>query len=481
MSSSSSPSPARSAVPLCVDLEGTLVRTHLLAESICRLMRRPWLIFLLPVWLLKGRAHLKREAARRAAIEPDDLPYNHELLEWLRAERAGGRKLLLVTAADEIPAKRISAHLGIFDEVIGSDGIRNLKGPDKQQALAGRFGEGGYDYAGHWDADVPVWLSSRAAVLVNASPALAGRVRSAKPLARVFAGAESRWRACRRALRLHQWAKNLLIFIPLVTAHRLAETELLVRSLLMFLAFGFCASATYLVNDLSDLDSDRKHPARRQRPFASGAAPIAFAAVLVPVLLGGAIVLVSLLPRPAAGVLLGYFAVTCLYSWYLRQVVLVDVFTLAFLYTWRVIGGHAATGVAYSAWLLSLAIFCFLSLALAKRVSGLTQSRAQGGAPDRGYRPTDCALLEMFGVSGAFLSSLVLALYINSEKVVSLYRAPMLLWLLWPVLLYWLCRIWLLAHRGELHEDPIVFALSDPVTYALSAAGGLIMFMAARG
>jgi 4-hydroxybenzoate polyprenyltransferase/phosphoserine phosphatase len=464
-----------------VDLDGTLVRTDLLTESICRLMRRPWLIPLLLVWLLKGRAHLKREAARRTAIEPDGLPYNKELLEWLREERSRGRKLLLVTSADEILASRISAYLGVFDEVLGSDGIRNLKGANKQQVLVSRFGEGGYDYAGDSHADVPVWRSCRAAVLVNAAPALADRVRSAKPLERVFARAEGNWRACRRALRLHQWAKNLLIFIPLVTAHRLAETELLLRSLLMFLAFGLGASATYLINDLNDLDSDRRHPTKRERPFASGAAPIAFAAVLIPLLLGGALVLVSLLGWPAAGVLLGYFAVTCLYSWYLKRVVLVDVFALAFLYTWRVIAGHVATGVAYSAWLLSLAIFCFLSLALAKRVSELAQSQTPEGALDRGYRAADRALLDMFGVSSAFLSALVFALYINSEKVVSLYRKPVLLWLLWPVLLYWLCRIWLLAHRGELHEDAIVFALRDPLTYALSAVGGLIMFLAARG
>lgn len=481
MFSSPSPSPARPAVPLCVDLDGTLVRTDLLAESICRLIWRPWLIPLVLVWLLKGRAHLKREAARRSAIDPENLPYNKEVLQWLREERSRGRRLVLVTATDQILADRISAHLGIFDEVIGSDGTRNLKGTEKQRVLVGRFGEGGYDYAGGCGADLPVWLSCRAAVLVNTSAGPAARVRSAKPLERVFTGTANNWRVWVRALRFHQWAKNLLIFVPLVTSHRLAETQLLVRSLLMFLAFGLCASATYLVNDLSDLDSDRKHPTKRERPLASGAAPIGFAAVLIPLLLAGALVLVSLLGRPAAGVLLGYFAVTCLYSWHLKRVVLVDVFTLAFLYTWRVIAGHAATGVAYSAWLVSLAIFCFLSLALAKRASELAQSPPPGGALDRGYRAADRALLDMFGVSSAFLSALVFALYINSEKVVSLYRKPVLLWLLWPVLLYWLCRIWLLAHRGELHEDPIVFALRDPVTYALSAAGGLIMFFAARG
>lgn len=440
-------------VPLCVDLDGTLVKSNVLIESLVgALKHRPLLAFALPFWLARGRAVLKRELAERSVIDVARLPYDARLLADLRRERLAGRAIWLTTAADEKLAQQVANHLGLFDGVIASDGRENLKGEAKARELARRFGEKGFDYVGNDRHDIPVWNRAREKIRVDRRP--------------------HPWLGLARALRLHQWPKNLLVFVPLLTSHRLFEHNALVIGLHAFLAFSLTASAVYLANDLIDLEDDRRHPRKRARPVAAGEVPIETAIALIPVLVvAAAIVAVHLTPDFVA--LLGaYVAANLLYSLGLKRVALVDVFVLAALYTVRILAGAAAAAVPVSHWLLAFSLFVFLSLAFAKRfveVSGVA-ARAETAVGGRGYLARDGPLVGMLGTSAGYLSVLVFALYITSREVVVLYKSPAILWFAVPLLLYWISRVWLLAQRGELHDDPVVFALRDMQSYVVGAA-----------
>jgi 4-hydroxybenzoate polyprenyltransferase/phosphoserine phosphatase len=461
------------AVPLCVDLDGTLVRTDMLFESLVAALRRnPLVAFLVPFWLMGGRANLKQHLARHAPFDPAVLPYDEDLVALLRRERAAGRRILLATASDVRIAEAIARHLGVFDEVVASDGRRNLKAGVKAAHLAERFGERGFDYIGNGAADVPVWSRARTAYLVAGRPGMAQRVAAA--------GAEVRHLERRRGapwplvrvLRVHQWAKNLLVFVPLLTAHRLADPQAVNAALLAFVAFSFAASATYILNDLADLEHDRRHPGKRRRALASGELPVWVGTVLAPQLL--LLAFVVALPLPPLFLLeLGcYTAATVAYSLWLKRIVLVDVFMLAGLYAVRILAGAAAIEVPVSHWLLVFSLFMFLSLALAKRFTELSGLAKREGidTPGRGYRAVDRAPVGIFGAATGTISVLVFALYITSPEVRVLYARPELLWMACPILLYWVTRVWLLAYRDELHEDPVIFALRDPVSLALGVA-----------
>ena len=448
-------------VPLCVDLDGTLVRSNVLVETLVgTLKHHPLLVFALPVWLARGRATLKRELAARADIDVARLPYDEQLLADLRRERLAGRPIYLATAADEAIARRIADHLGLFDGVLASNGRDNLKGEAKARELAARFGEKGFDYVGNDRHDVPVWDRAREAIRVG---------RRAHPYGTIA-----------RGLRLHQWPKNLLVFVPLLTSHRILEPEALAIGLHAFVAFSLTASAVYLANDLVDLDDDRRHPRKRARPVAAGELPIETAIGLIPVLaLGAAVVALHLSPEFLA-LLAGYVVANLLYSLGLKRIVLVDAFVLAALYTVRILAGAAAVAVPVSHWLLAFSLFAFLSLAFAKRFVEVSHvaARSEAGVAGRGYRAGDGALIGMLGTAAGYLSVLVFALYITSREVVVLYRSPALLWFAVPLLLYWMSRVWLLAHRGELHEDPVVFALADAQSYAVGAAMLAVIWLA---
>lgn len=448
------------AVPLCVDLDGTLVKSDMLMESLVAVLkRRPLLAFALPLWLARGRAALKRELARRADIDVSLLPYDGELLESLRRERFAGRRLYLATAADASIAQRIADHVGLFDGVIASDGVHNLKGEAKAAALAERFGERGFDYAGEGRFDVPVWERARRPVVVRR--------------------ATTTVRAVLRAVRAYQWAKNLLVFVPLATAHRL-DGGSAAACALAFLAFSLVASAVYLANDLADLQEDRRHPTKRARALASGELGIGTAIALLPVLLAGAAFLSVLLPWEFGALLLAYLAANLAYSMALKRVALLDVFVLAGLYTLRILAGAAAIDVPVSQWLLAFSLFVFLSLALAKRFVEVANaaSREEERVGGRGYLAQDGELLAMLGTASGYLSVLVFSLYITSAQVVTLYRWPSMLWFAVPLLLYWVSRVWFLAHRGRLHEDPLLFALSDPASYVTGILILLVVIVA---
>lgn len=464
--------------PLCVDLDGTLIRTDLLFETFLSAFKRQWWICLLvPYWLLRGRAVLKEELARRASLDASLLPYRENLLFWLRREHAEGRRLILTTGADLHAASAVAGHLGIFERVIASDGVWNLTGRAKSECLVTEFGEGGFDYAGDSGADAAVWNRARVRIAAGAA------ARHPRAFEISFPDSGSAWRALVKALRPRHWIKNLLVFIPLVTSHSLQNATLFGRALLAFAAFSLTASAVYLINDLLDLDADRRHPVKRRRPFAAGQLSIRSGLLMAPVLLTGGLGIASFLGVSSLAVLTVYLGLTFLYTLYLKQKLLADVFTLAGLYTIRMLEGGAAANILCSVWLLAFAVFQFLSLAFLKRsaeLCSLARARREAAA-GRNYFTWDLVQINAFGVSAAYVSSMVLGLYIASENVRLLYRHPMWLWLLAPLHLFWMSRAWILSHRGAMDEDPILFASTDRVTWGCALIGAAALAIATFG
>ena len=471
--------------PLVVDLDGTLVKTDLLHESaVSAVVRDPvGALRALPALLRGDRASLKRRLARAGPVDAANLPFREELVGFLGEEKARGRRLVLATAADELLARPVAARVGLFDEVLASDGARNLGGEEKRRLLVARFGEKGFDYAADRRADLPVWRSARGAILVGPATRLRAEVEAAGTT--VVAGLPDPPRGLATllsAIRVRQWVKNLLVFVPLLTGH-VFHADALAAGLLAFVALSLCASAVYVLNDLADLPSDRLHPAKSRRPLASGALSIRAGLALVPLLLAASAAAAAFLPAGARVLLAVYLATTTLYSSWLKRRVLVDVFTLAFLYTLRVLVGGAATAVPVSPWLLAFSVFLFLSLAFVKRASELQSLKERGGegAAGRDWFVWDSLVVHVLGVSSAWMSGLVLAIYIHSDVVRGLYGHPGWLWLLVPTLLYWSGRVWVLVGRGVVNDDPIVFAARDGVTWALAVATAAILLMAAKG
>jgi 4-hydroxybenzoate polyprenyltransferase/phosphoserine phosphatase len=468
------------AIPLCLDLDGTLTPVDTLHEGLLNLARTsPISMLALPGWLNKGKARFKSEISALVDIDVPSLPFRPELLEWLKSERVNGRTLVLATAADRAIADAVANHLGLFDEVVASDGTVNLSGEAKRQALVKRFGEKGFDYAGNDAGDAAVWKSSRRAIVVGA-PALVNRARRVAEVERVFDAPSGGALAWLKAARLQQWVKNGLIFVPQLLAHKILQPDILVDSLLAFLAFGMCASSVYLANDLLDLVSDRQHPRKRQRPFASGKLSARSGLLAGIALLCASMLLAALINLKFCALLAGYYATTWAYSLRLKRFALVDVMTLAGLYTVRIIAGAAVTAIALSFWLLAFSVFIFLSLGFVKRYTELNDVVQAGrtGNSDRGYRPSDLPLLLALGTAAGYCTVLVMALYINSPDSQALYSHSQPLWLACPLLLYWISHVWLLTTRGQMHDDPIVFALRDRTSLLVLGLLGLIAMVA---
>jgi 4-hydroxybenzoate polyprenyltransferase len=468
------------AVPLCLDLDGTLTSVNTLHESLLGLARySPLSIFALPGWLSKGKARFKREISTRVNIDVASVPFRPELLEWINAERIGGRRLVLATAADRSIAEAVARHLGIFDEIVASDGTVNLSGEAKRRVLVERFGEKGFDYAGNDSCDEIVWSSSRRAIVVG-SPALVERVRQITEVERTFTAASGGVMTWLKAIRLHQWVKNGLIFLPALLAHKILQPDILLDSLLAFLAFGMCASSVYLVNDLFDLVSDRHHLHKHHRPFASGTLSARNGLIAAIVLLSASVLLAMLINPRFCMVLSGYYVITWAYSLRLKRAALVDVMTLAGLYTIRIIAGAAATTIPLSFWLLAFSVFIFLSLGFVKRYTELNEALQAGktGSHGRGYWASDLPLLLTLGTAAGYCTVVVMALYINSTDSQALYSHNKPLWLICPLLLYWISRVWLLTTRGQMHDDPIVFALRDRISLLVLGLLGIIAMVA---
>jgi 4-hydroxybenzoate polyprenyltransferase/phosphoserine phosphatase len=468
--------------PLVLDLDGTTVLTDTLVENALRVLADAPLAFAAALPLaITSRAKFKQAIAGLHALDPASLVYNEAVLDLARQARAEGRPVYLVTAADEAVAQRVAAHLGLFDGVFASDGHTNLKAEAKAAKLVALFGEKQFDYAGDSAADRPVWRAARRAIIVNPPANLLAHVQS--ECADTLVLGEKRAASPRllaKALRVHQWAKNLLIFAPMLAAHK---TSLAVgaHALLAFIAFSLCASSVYLLNDLVDLPHDRAHATKRRRPFASGALDLRLAPALMVGLLGGAGVIALLLPAKFLVLLAGYYACTLSYSFVLKRLMVWDVVMLAGLYTIRVFAGGAATHIAVSPWLLAFAMFLFFCLAVVKRLTELTHFIRNGGGAKlkgRGYVPEDLAMLRSMAASSGYMAVMVMALYVNGNEMRALYRHPTALWALCPILLFWVSRVLLIADRGEMHDDPVVFALRDR-TSLLTAAAALVAIVAA--
>lgn len=471
----------RATIPLCVDLDGTLIHSDLLLESLLLLIKRnPLYLLMLPLWLLKGKAALKAEIAKRIVLDASALPYNTDLLRWITEQKGQGRTLWLCTASNFRLAELVARHCALFDGVISSSDTLNMSGSNKARQLSTQFGIQQFDYCGNHNVDLSVWKASKGAIVVNGNTRLVRAAEAVSPVLATFPQVRQRLRATVRSLRLHQWVKNILLFIPMAAAHILDKPGTLLHALLAFLAFGFSASSVYLLNDMLDLEADRKHPKKKRRPFAAGELSLLVGLFLAPLLLLGAAVLASFLPPEFRLVLVCYYGLTLAYSFGLKRVVLVDTLVLAALYTIRIVAGAAAVDVPLSFWLLLFSVFLFLSLALVKRYAELDATRQRGelAAAGRGYVVDDLTLLHSMGAASGYLCVLILALYINSPEVTLLYHYPQRIWPLCLLLLYWISRVWIKTHRGQMHDDPVVFALKDPISLLIAALGGLSILLA---
>ncbi len=471
---------SKTNTPLVVDLDGTLTLTDTLVESLIHVIKQsPLNLLRVPLWLLKGRAGFKAIIAEKTWLATESLPYREPLVAYLREEKAQGRRIILATAAHATIADAVARQLGLFDQVLATTPGHNLKGRAKLKAIQENVGSS-FVYAGDTQADLPIWQVAKAAILVGAPPALAATVREKTPIEREFPNEKATLTDWLRALRVHQWIKNLLLFVPLLTAFSFMEINKLFSMGLAFLAFSLAASATYIVNDLWDLDSDRLHPRKRLRPFASARLSILHGLAVAGVSLASAFLLAYCVSISFCLMLLAYLALTSAYSWTLKKYVLIDAIMLSLLYTLRILAGAVAIEVATSSWLLAFSVFIFLSLALVKRCAELVSLEKSGldKAHGRDYRVTDLTVLWPLGVGTALSAVVVFGLFISSPETQTRYATPQLLWLLAIGLVYWLGRLWIKTSRGEMHDDPVVYAIKDDVSRITVAIMLFVMLMA---
>jgi 4-hydroxybenzoate polyprenyltransferase/phosphoserine phosphatase len=463
-----SPAMETAATPLVVDLDGTLIHTDLLWESLVLFLKRhPLQAWRLPFWLLRGKAALKENLAAHAGLDAAALPYDEVLLEHIARQREEGREIVLATGAHAQLADGVANHLGVFDRVLPTSGGVNLTSHAKARRLTELYGAGAWDYVGNSRADLPVWLACRQPYSVTARPFRLADGRQTSQLGAVRGGLSG---PLLKALRPRQWLKNLLVFTPMLASHTL-DLPTLQASLLAFIVFSLCASSAYLLNDALDAQDDRRHPVKRRRPIASGALPLWLGLAASPLLAGLALTLCAAfnpLLLAAAGI---YLASTVAYSLHLKRLLMVDIVALAILYTMRVLGGAAATGIVPSFWLLAFSFFIFLSLALLKRHSELGRLQRDGKdkTHGRGYTTADRLPVGIMGVNAAFVSLLIFILYFQSENVLILYAQPAWLLGIIPLLVYWLGRLWTLSFRGEVNEDPVLYVSRDKVSLLVIA------------
>ncbi len=465
-------------IPLVVDLDGTLCRTDTLHEGLLALAAtRPWMLLQVPKWVSEGRAGLKARLADQGVVAPDELPFNEAVIEMLKAARAEGRRTALVSAADHRQVTTIAAATELFDEAYGTAEGQNLKGESKAAFLSQHYGAGKFDYIGDSRADVPVWKAAHRAITVQAGPALRQAAETANADVSHIDPPAGRGRAMLKALRPHQWSKNVLLFLPMLAAH---DPSKLLPVLLGFAAFCLTASAVYVINDLLDLPADRAHPRKSKRPFAAGTLSAVTGAAMATGLLLAALALGLLTGNSGfLGVLGLYLAATFAYSLWLKRKLIVDVLMLAGLYTVRIIAGGAAASVILSPWMLGFSMFLFLALAAVKRQAELTDQMLSGrDSSGRAYQVDDLPVLRGVALSASQAAVLVMALYISSDEVRTLYSEPAILWMICPILLYWSMRMVMKAHRGAMTDDPIVFATTDRVSLILIIACATLVGMA---
>lgn len=468
-------------IPLVVDLDGTVIKSDLLYESaLLFLKRNPLNIFLIIRWLLCGISVLKIKLAERVKIDIESLPYNQSFLEFLKRESEKGRELILATASAQIYSQKVADHLRIFSKVLATDEKNNLRGSKKLERLVSLYGEKGFDYAGDSSTDIVIFPHCRNAHLINASDNTIKKAGRSANLSTVDKKPTVGLVHSLKAARIYQWTKNLLLFVPLVTSHNILNLKLFIINVLGFFAFSLCASATYIMNDLFDLESDRKHPRKKNRPFASGDLSISKGILMSGILGLSGLLLSFFLRLDFLFYIVFYILLTSLYSFFLKKHVLVDVLTLAGLYTIRIFAGAKLIGVNVSFWLFAFSVFLFFGLALIKRCTEL-QLVEKSGKMDlsgRDYCSEDLHTLRTMGITGSFISVVVFALYINSTEVLSLYSRPEILWAICPALLLWINRLWIKTSRGQMHDDPLIFTLKDNVSRYVLLAMFIVVLIA---
>lgn len=472
--------PSLEKTQLIVDLDGTLIHTDLLYEGLIILLgKNPLYIFSCIIWLLKGKVYFKKELFNRIKIPYELLPKNTELMGFLQAELLNGRQIILATASLKSHAIEIAKAYPIFDNIFGTEEV-NLKGENKLKALIDEYGEFKFDYIGNSNSDIKIFAKSRYAYLVNPSNSLERKIRKISELKYSWKSKKIELKDYIKAIRVYQWVKNLLIFIPIITSHSFHSLSLIFETLYAFIAFSMIASSGYVLNDLLDLNSDRIHPRKRFRPFASGKLSIRSGLVLSLGLFSGGTLIASKLNISFTIILLIYFLTSFAYSLYFKKIALYDVFILASLYSIRLIAGGLVTGIPISFWLIAFSTFLFLSLAFLKRYSELMNIKTKTDLKDRGreYFISDLNLLQIMGIASGFMSVVVFALYIDSPVVNQLYTHPQFLWGISLLLLFWISRIWIITNRGEMTDDPIIYAVKDIRTNLIFVMIALMLLLA---
>ena len=473
---------SNTSLPLCVDLDGTLIQTDSLWESCLRLIsQHPFMLLFLPFWLFLGKAGFKQKISQHVELSPASLPFNTNLLKYLTQQRLHNRHLILVTAANKKIAEAIAAHLNIFDEILASDENHNLSGKNKAQVLTDKFGDKGFVYAGNANIDLKVWQHAAAAIVVNGSEKLTNKAKNLTTIEEIIPLEQKpSLKIILKAIRIHQWAKNILIFTALILSHNWFNNDALQSVVFAFFSFSFAASSIYLINDLIDLEADRKHRTKRHRPLAAGTLPIQWAIIIVPVLLVFSLLLAKQINADFIYILIVYLILTTAYSLFLKPIALLDVITLTSLYTIRIIAGAIAINVPLSYWLLAFSMFIFLSLALIKRFSELKNLIQQGETTSvsRGYHIDDLPAVSLFGISSGYISVLVLVFYTHDLQAGTLYSQPDWLWFVAVAVLYWISYMWLLAFRGQMNEDPVLFAIHDRSSYIVTLFIAVSLYLA---
>lgn len=470
-------------IPLVIDLDGTLIKTDLLVESALGLLKENiFNIFLMFSWLCVSKSFLKSKLAERVVIDEATLPYSQEVIKLINDSKNKGRKIVLATASHEIYAHKIATFLGLFDKVFASCEIKNLSSKSKRDKLIAEFGYKCFDYVGNSTDDLVVWESARFSYIVNPEFGVVKKANKIGNVKSVYLSQNNKIKIWIKALRLHQWVKNLLIFIPLLAAHQVDNIQLLFQGVVAFILFGVCASSVYLLNDILDVADDRHHATKKNRAFASGSISLKTGFLVSSFLLVVAFLLAAVLLPSEFSIVLGiYYILTLLYSFHLKSVMAADVIVLASLYTLRIIAGGFAFSINLTFWMLAFSMFIFLSLALVKRYAELYEVKREGKigrTRGRGYISEDLGMLSSLGASSGYLSVLVLVLYIQDSSTISLYAQPKFIWLACPLLLFWISRVWMLTHRGQMNDDPVVFALKDRVSIILALLFGLIFWLA---
>ncbi|MBL0405954.1 UbiA family prenyltransferase [Microvirga aerilata] len=466
--------------PLVVDLDGTLIASDLLIETaFSELGRRPHSLFEMLTALSKGKAALKHRLSEPVDFDPSTLPYDPEVLALIRQARAEGRPVYLASASHQRLVESVANHIGEFTGWFASNETTNLAGARKAQQLVEAFGERGFDYVGNDAADLPVWEKAAKSIAIRTPAGVRKKLARQCPEAEHLSHVRPTWRTWAKMMRVHQYAKNALIFLPILAAH-LFTVEAFAQALLAFVAFSLCASSIYILNDLVDLQDDRGHRSKCKRPLPSGAIPLMHGVIAIPILFLGALAVGAAVSLPFLGVLLGYFALTTAYSFALKRMMVVDVITLAGLYSVRVIGGAVATSIIVSEWLIAFCMMIFMSLALIKRYVELA-ARRDANLPDptsRDYKNSDLDIVAALAAAAGFNAVTIFALYISSDTVNQLYSHPQILWLVGPLLMFWIARALMLAGRRLMDDDPVVFALKDRVSLMTVAAAAILIVAA---